>query len=133
MAWEAGRWCGTEAGAERLRRGAGEEEGRPGELCVEVVREPVLGFLLLTLGAVAVAPGMRDTVVPPTGMALIQAVTIRPALARWDGADDRAVCEGQLGGALHVCWAKGSEELAAGGHDRSLPSGVDALSGGEGR
>ena len=119
----------TDEGSERLRHGEGEEEVRPGELFVEVVLEPLLGFLLLTLGAVAVATGMLDTVLPPTGVALIQAVTIMPALALLDGADDLAVCEGQLGVALHVFWAKGSEDLAEGGHDRSLPSGVDALSG----
>ena len=89
--------------------------------------------MLLTLGAVAVATGMIHAVLPPTGVALIQAVAIMSALALLDGADDLAVCEGQMGVALQVFWSKGGEDLAEGGHDRSLPSCVDALSGGEGR
>jgi len=56
--------------------------------------EPLLGCMLLTLGTVAVATGMIDAVVPPTSVALREAVTIMPASALLDGADDLAVCEG---------------------------------------
>ena len=56
----------------------------------------------------------RRWVVPPTGVALRQAVTILPALARLDGAEDLAVCEGQLGGARHVFWAQGRAESRGG-------------------
>src|SRR5256885_16357824 len=40
----------ADAGSECLRHGEGEEEVRPGQLLVEVVFEPLLGFVLLALG-----------------------------------------------------------------------------------
>ena len=71
--------------------------------------EPLLGLVPLAAGTMPVATGMLDAVVFPTGVALIQAVTIMPALVLLDGADDLAVCEGQLGVALHVFWSKGGQ------------------------
>jgi hypothetical protein len=123
----------ADAGAERLRDGAGEEAVRPRELCVEVVLEPRRGCMLLARGTVAVATGRVHAVGPSTRLALIQAVTITPTGALLEGADDFAVCEGQLGVTLQGVWSHGGADLAEGGHDRSLPSCVDALSGGEGR
>ena len=55
----------ADEGSERLRDGEGEEEVRPGQLFVQVVLEPLLGFMLLTLGAVAVATGMVHAVCAP--------------------------------------------------------------------
>jgi len=81
----------ADEGTEGLRDGKGEEEMRPGQLFVQVVLEPLLAFMLLALGTVPVATGMIDTVVPPTSLALIEAVTIVPALALLDGADDLTV------------------------------------------
>ena len=123
----------ADEGSEHLRDGEGAEEVWPRELFLEVMCEPLLGFMLLTLRTVAVPTGMVHTVVSATGVALREAVAVRAALALLDGADDRAVCEGQLGVALQVFWSKGSADLAEGGHDRSLPSYVNVLSGGEGR
>jgi len=91
----------------------------PRELCVEMVLEPLLGCMLLALGTVPVATGMLDTVLFPTAPALRKAVAIVPALALVDGADALAVSEGQMGGAFQVCWGKGREEIAPGGHGRS--------------
>ena len=96
----------ADEGSERLRDGEGEEEVRPGQLFVQVVLEPLLGFMLLTLGTVAVATGMMDAVVPPTVLALREAVAVVSALAVLDGADDLAVGEGQMGVALQVFWAQ---------------------------
>jgi hypothetical protein len=94
----------------------------PRQLFVQVVLKPLLGFMLLTLGAVAVATGMLDAVLPPTTLALREAVTIMPALALLDGADDLAVRQGEVGVTLQVLGRKGGEERAEGRHDRSLPS-----------
>ena len=58
----------ADEGSERLRDGEGEEEVRPGQLFVQVVLEPLLGCMLLTLGTVAVATGMIDAVVSPTAV-----------------------------------------------------------------
>ena len=84
----------ADEGSERLRNGEGHKEVRPRELFVEVVLEPLLGFMLLALGTVAVATGMVHAVSSPTGGALIQAVAVVSALAVLDGTDDLAVCEG---------------------------------------
>ena len=75
----------ADEGTEGLGDGEGEEEVRPRQLFVQVVLEPLLGFMLLTLGTVAVATGMIDAVVPPTAWALIEAVAILSALAMLDG------------------------------------------------
>jgi hypothetical protein len=112
----------AEKGAQGLRDGKGEEEVRPGQLVLQVVLEPLLGFMLLTLRAMTIATGMIDAVLPPTVLALREAVAVVSALAVLDGADDLAVGEGQMGVALQVLWRKGSEDSAEGSHDRSLPS-----------
>ena len=112
----------ADEGSERLRDGKGEEEVRPGQLLLEVVCEPLLGFMLLALGTVAVATGMLDAVVLATTGALREAVAVVSTSALLDGADDLAVGEGQMGVALQVLGRKGGEDVAEGGHDRSLPS-----------
>jgi hypothetical protein len=109
----------ADEGSERLRDGEGEEEVRPGKLLFEVVCEPLLGFMLLTLWTVAVATGMVDAVVSPTGLALIKAVAVRAALALLDGVDGFAVGGGEVGRALKVFWREGVEDVAEGGHGRS--------------
>jgi hypothetical protein len=81
----------AEEGSEHLRHGEGEEEVRPGQLVGQVVLEPWLGRMRLTLGTVAVATGMMDAVVPPTAWALREARAVMAALALWDGAEDLAV------------------------------------------
>ena len=55
-----------------------------------------------------------------------------PALARWDGAETWRCAGGSWGSAPGML-VKGGEDRAEGGHDRSLPSRVDELSGGEGK
>jgi hypothetical protein len=106
-------------GSQRLRDGEGEEEVRPGQLCVSVVLEPWLGCMLLTRRTGPVTTGMMDAVLLATTLALREAVARVPTVARLAGADDRAGCEGQMGGALQVLWRKGGEEIAQGGHGRS--------------
>jgi len=55
----------------------------------------------------------------PTALALREAGAVMAAWAVWDGADDLAVCEGQMGVALQVLWRTGGEDIAEGGHGRS--------------
>jgi hypothetical protein len=104
-----------------------------GQLFFHVMVEPLLRFVLLTLRAMTMATGVLDRVLSPTALALREAVTVMSAAAVLDGTDDLAVRSGELGIALQVCWGKRRADIAEGGHDRSLPSRVDALSGGEGR
>jgi hypothetical protein len=109
----------ADAGAERLRDREGAEEVRPGKLCVQVVLEPLLGCMMLTLWAVAVATGMIDAVLSPTAWALREAVAVVSALALLDGADDLVVRGGEVGRTLQVLWGKGAEDVAEGRHGRS--------------
>jgi hypothetical protein len=108
--------------SEGLRDGEGEQEVWSRQLFVQVVLEPLLGFMLLTLRAVAVATGMMDAMVPPTVWALIEAVAVVPTLAVLDGTDDLAVGGGEMGKAVEVLRGKSVEDLAEVGHDRGLPS-----------
>jgi len=57
---------GADEGSEGFRHGESEQEVRPGQLFPEVVSEPLLGFMLLTLRAMTIATGMIDAVVAPT-------------------------------------------------------------------
>src|SRR5882724_13582087 len=75
----------ADEGSERLRHGEGEEEVRPGQLLLQVVGEPLLGCMLLTLRAMTIATGMMDAVVSPTALALVEAVTVMSAAAVSDG------------------------------------------------
>ena len=86
----------ADEGPECLRDREGKEEVRPGQLFVQVAVEPLLGFMLLTLRTVAVPTGMIDAVVLRTSLALIEAVAVMAALALLDGADDLAVCSGEV-------------------------------------
>jgi hypothetical protein len=109
----------ADEGAERLRDGEGEEEVRPGKLALQVVMKPLLGFMLLALGTVPVAAGMRDAVLFLTVWALIKAMAIGAAAAVLDGADDFAVHEGEVGVTLQILRGKGGEDVAEGGHGSS--------------
>jgi hypothetical protein len=112
----------ADEGAERLRDREGEEEVWPRQLFLKVMCKPLLGFMLLTLWAMTIATGMVHAVVAPTRGALIEAVAVGAALALLDGADDLAVCGGEMGIAFKVFWRKSRADIAEGGHDRSLPS-----------
>jgi hypothetical protein len=109
----------AEEGPQGLRDGAGEEDVWPWQLCGQVVCEPLLSCMLLTLGTVAVATGMMDTVLSPTGGALREAMAIRAALALLEGRDGLAVRGGQGGRALQVCWCTSRDAIAPGRHGRS--------------
>jgi hypothetical protein len=110
---------GAEAGSERLRHGEGEEEVGAGKLFFQMLGEPLLGCMLLTLGTVAVATGMLDAGLPPTGWALIEAMAVMSAAAVLAGAHALAVREGKVGITLQGLWRKGGADLAESGHGRS--------------
>jgi hypothetical protein len=109
----------AEKGAEGLGDGKGEEQGRPGKRSLQVVLKPLLACMLLARGTVPVATGMMDAVVRATTVALREAVARVPAVALVEGAEDLAVCEGQRGVALQVCWRTSGAEIAEGRHGRS--------------
>jgi hypothetical protein len=74
--------------------------------------------MLRPLGAVAVATGMMDAVLPRAVWTLREAVAVRAALALMDGAEDLTVCGGERRRALQGLWGKGREERTQGEHGR---------------
>jgi len=109
----------ADQGTQGLRDSAGQEKVRPRELLGQVVLEPLLGFMLLTLGAVAVATGMIDAVLARAVLTLIEAVTVYTTLALLDGADDLTVCGKERRIALQVLWSKSREDRTQGDHGKS--------------
>ena len=73
---------------------------------MELGLEPLRGPAMLTLGTVAIAAGVVDTVLPVTALAVIEAVSIMSALAVWDGTDGLVVGERSMGVALEDAGAK---------------------------
>ena len=65
------------------------------------------------------ATGMLDAMVFPAALALRETLSVVSAAAMAESADDLAVCEGQMGGALQVRWRTGGADLAEGGHGSS--------------
>ena len=88
---------GATEGAQCLRHREGDQEVRSWELLLELVVQPRLGFVVLTLGTMPIAAGMMDTVVLSTGGAGIEAVAVCPCTAAADGVNDLA--GGRWGGA----------------------------------
>ena len=109
----------AEKGTQGLRDGAGEEAGRPGTLLFQVRFEPRLRYMLLTLGPVSVATGMRDALVPPTAVALREALSVGSATAGLGGADALSVRGGEGGRTRKGLWRQGVEAIAQGRHGRS--------------
>src|SRR4029450_3699314 len=66
-------WMRSDKRAQGLRDGAGDEAVRSGKLCVKLVLEPLLGCVMRTLRAVAIATGMMDAGGLATGGAVGEA------------------------------------------------------------
>jgi hypothetical protein len=109
----------ADEGTQGLRDSESEEEVRPGKLLLEVVCEPLLGFMLRTLRTMTIATGMMDAVLSRTTWALREAVSVISALAVLDGTDSLAVGEREVRRTLQVFWRKGGADIAEGGHGRS--------------
>jgi hypothetical protein len=78
-------WVRAEAGSKGRRDGEGEEEGRPGALFFKWCVEPLRGCMLLALWTVAMATGMMNVMLPPTVLALREAVAVVAGLPGADG------------------------------------------------
>jgi hypothetical protein len=77
---------GAAEGTQGFRDGEGEEKMRSWELFIQGVLEPLLGLIVLTLRAVAIAAGVVDAVLSAAALALIEAVAVISTLAILDGA-----------------------------------------------
>lgn len=109
----------ADKGTQGLRDSEGEKKGRPRELFVQVMLEPLLRFMLLALGTGPVATGTIDAVFFSTALALLEAVAVMAALAPLDGTDGLTVCSGEGGIALQGLRGKSSEDIAESRHGSS--------------
>ena len=101
---------GAAEGAQGFRDGKGDEEVRSWELLVELVVEPLPRLLVLTLGTMAIAAGMRETVLLSTALAGRKAVAVGTGATCADGLHGCEVCRRQVGGAGEVLCAIGVED-----------------------
>ena len=88
-----------------------------GELALDLFFQPLAGFMVLTSGAMAISTGAIDPMELATFFALVEGEAAGFGAAADDGLDDFAVYfRHDLGVALEVLGAKGSEDLIDGGH-----------------
>ena len=108
--------------AQALWDGKGEHEMVTGELAFELFVQLLPALLVLTGGAMAVSTGAMDPMELAALLALIQGDPTGLGTTGDDGIDDFAVrFRHDLGIALQVLRAEGSEDLIDCGHDLSPP------------
>jgi hypothetical protein len=109
-------------GAQRFWDRKGNQAMVARELTLDLFLQPLLGFIVLTGGAVTIAAGAIELARLSAAVALVER---RPAGLRTtsdDGIDDFTVSFGHLGGVmLEVLGAEGCEDFMDGGHDRVPP------------
>jgi hypothetical protein len=113
----------THEGAQLLWDGKRDQEVMTRELALELFSQPLLGFVVLAGGAVAIAAGAKELAALSAALALVERDPTGFRTTGDNGVDDFAVSLGHLGGVtLEVLGAKGSEDFMDGGHDRVPPS-----------
>ena len=114
-------WCPPEAcvkgRAQRLRHREGDQAGRSRQRLRELVVQPQLGCVVLTLGTMPMAAGMMDAVVLSTGVTGREARAVCPCPAAADGVDGLVVGGGEVRMTRNVLRGRGGAEGAYGGHD----------------
>src|SRR5262245_42398313 len=110
---------GAAQGSQRFRHGEGDQEVHPRQLCIELVVQPLRGFLMLTLWTVSMATGMGDVMMLATTCAGIEARAVGAGAAAADGVNGLGVRGREIGIALDILWGVGGEDVAYGDHDDS--------------
>ena len=98
------------AGAQGVRDGKGAEDVRSWELLVEWLVEPLPRLLVLTLWTMAMAAGMRETVLVSTTLAGRKAGAGGTRATGAESLHGCEVCQRQGGGAGEVRCAIGVED-----------------------
>ena len=111
-------------GAQRFWDRKGDQEMMAWELAVDLFLEPLLGFSVLTGGAVAVTTGAIELARLGAAVTLVGRDSAGLGTTGHDGVDDFAVSLGHLGGVtLEVLGSEGCKDFTDGGrHDRVPPS-----------
>jgi hypothetical protein len=110
---------GAAKGAQRFWHGAGEQAGRPRQLFVALVVQPLRGFLRLTWWTVSMATGMGDGMMWSPTCAGREARAVGAGAAAADGVHGLGVRGRSMGIALDRLWGVGGEDGAQGEHDDS--------------
>ena len=108
---------GAAAGTQGVRDGKGEEAGRPWELLVERLVEPLPRLRVLTLWTMTMAAGMREAVLVATALAGREAGAGGTGAAGAEGLQSCEVCKRQGGGACEVRCAIVGADCGESGHD----------------
>ena len=110
-------------GAQLLWDGKGDQEVMTRELALELFFEPLLGFVVLASGAVAIAAGAKELARLSAALTLVERDTARLRTTRREGIDDVAVSLGYGASVtLEILGCEGGEDFMNGGHDRVPPS-----------
>jgi hypothetical protein len=108
--------------AQWLWDGKGDQEMMTRELALDLFLQPVLGFIVLAGGAVAIATGAKELLRLGAIVALIERHPAGLGTTGDEGIDDFAVSLGHLGGVtLEVLGSEGCKDFMDGGHDRVPP------------
>jgi hypothetical protein len=112
----------TNESAQTLGDGKREQEMMTGELPLDLFLEPLLGLMMLTGRAMTISTGAIDPMELPTLLALVKGNAVDLGATGDDGIDDFAVSfRHELGIALQILGAEGSEDLIDWGHGPTPP------------
>jgi len=116
-----GFWVGADEDPELFGHGKGDQEIVCGKASGHLLYEPLLGFVVLAVGTVAIAAGPIDEMVLPATPAVIEGDAQFPTLAVDDGLDDFSVLVGDaLGVTLEIFGSELGEDIFDGRHDPTL-------------
>jgi len=118
-----GGFCvGADEVPQLLRHGKSDQEIVCGEASGHLLGEPLLGFMVLAVGAVPIAAGALDEMALVAGSAEVEGKAELTASAVGDGLDDFSVFVGDaLAVALEVLGCELREDLFDGAHAPNLP------------
>ena len=112
----------ADEGTQLFRNGKRDQEVMAWELALNLGLEPLLGFVVLAGGAMAIAAGDKELLRFGTTLALIESDAASLSTTRRDGVNDFAMGPGHCSGvALEVLGAEGGKDFTDGGHDRVPP------------
>jgi hypothetical protein len=112
-----GALVAADEGVKLLGSGEGDQEMVPWHLPLHLFMEPLVGFVILTGGAVAVSAGAEEEMGLPATLTLIEGGSEGLGSTVEDGVDDLDVIGGHgVFESVHVLWAVGSEDVIDGSH-----------------
>jgi len=101
----------------------GEKEMMGCQLTLDLSFEPLLSFMVLASGAMAIATGAIELMGCAAALALVKGYAAGFGTTTDDGIDGFEVCfRHQVGVALEVFGAEGAKDFIDGGHGRVPPS-----------